>query len=125
MPQYQLEVVNVKYLIFDLNDYICLFIIDTNMIQMLLNNFSNTNHHYLDIKTVLRQELGNDWKSNLKEFNPKPVAAASIGQVHRAVLNDGRVVAIKVQVLTNFKFRFYISSHKCNDICSINIKKYY
>lgn len=92
---------------------------------MLLNNFSNTNHHYLDIKTVLRQELGNDWKSNLKEFNPKPVAAASIGQVHRAVLNDGRVVAIKVQVLTNFKFRFYISSHKCNDICSINIKKYY
>jgi aarF domain-containing kinase len=44
-------------------------------------------------------ELGPDWRARLggDAFQDAPVAAASIGQVHRSVLPDGRAVAIKVQ----------------------------
>lgn len=38
-----------------------------------------------------------DWRSRITEIDDKPLAAASIGQVHRARLNDGREVAIKIQ----------------------------
>lgn len=41
-------------------------------------------------------ELGVDWRNNFKEFNEDPFAAASIGQVHKGILLDGREVAIKV-----------------------------
>ena len=47
---------------------------------------------------VLVKELGADWRDKLLEFDMKPFAAASIGQVHRGVLKDGRPVAIKIQV---------------------------
>ena len=40
-------------------------------------------------------ELGEDWMSKYKEFDVKPFAAASIGQVHRAVLLDGTQVRKK------------------------------
>ena len=36
----------------------------------------------------------------MAEFDPLPLAAASIGQVHKAVLHDGREVAMKIQVCT-------------------------
>ena len=49
------------------------------------------------LEETLRSELGDDWRSRLASFEEVPVAAASIGQVHRAVLDDGRPVAIKVQ----------------------------
>ena len=48
-------------------------------------------------QAVLRSELGADWRSNFAEVNLRPAAAASIGQVHRARLSDGREVAIKIQ----------------------------
>ena len=38
----------------------------------------------------------------LSEFDDKPLAAASIGQVHKGVLLDGREVAIKIQVESTF-----------------------
>jgi predicted unusual protein kinase regulating ubiquinone biosynthesis (AarF/ABC1/UbiB family) len=38
-----------------------------------------------------------DWRQRITEIDDKPLAAASIGQVHRARLNDGREVAIKIQ----------------------------
>jgi len=46
---------------------------------------------------VIRDELGEGPETLFLDWNPVPVAAASIGQVHRAVLRDGRVVAVKVQ----------------------------
>jgi predicted unusual protein kinase regulating ubiquinone biosynthesis (AarF/ABC1/UbiB family) len=48
-------------------------------------------------ESVVRAELGGDPDRLFLDWNPLPVAAASIGQVHRAVMPDGRVVAVKVQ----------------------------
>jgi len=49
------------------------------------------------LDTVLRQEWGADWRKQFKWFNPRPIAAASIGQVHKALTRDGQELAIKVQ----------------------------
>ncbi|MEA3055295.1 MAG: hypothetical protein QOD30_727, partial [Actinomycetota bacterium] len=48
-------------------------------------------------ENVVREELGDAPERLFLDWNPEPVAAASIGQVHRAVLRDGREVAVKVQ----------------------------
>ncbi|XP_002126787.2 atypical kinase COQ8B, mitochondrial [Ciona intestinalis] len=49
------------------------------------------------MKKVLVEEFGSDWRNLVKEFDEKPFAAASIGQVHRAVLHNGKEVAMKIQ----------------------------
>jgi len=49
------------------------------------------------VEKVLKEDLGPDWASKMKEFEKKPFAAASIGQVHRAVTLDGRPIALKIQ----------------------------
>ncbi|WP_394728386.1 ABC1 kinase family protein [Altererythrobacter sp. GH1-8] len=46
---------------------------------------------------VLIAEWGKDWRKNFKWFNPRPIAAASIGQVHKALTREGELLAIKVQ----------------------------
>ncbi len=49
------------------------------------------------VKDVFRRELGKDPSEIFREFDQTPLAAASIGQVHRAVLNSGEEVVVKVQ----------------------------
>jgi predicted unusual protein kinase regulating ubiquinone biosynthesis (AarF/ABC1/UbiB family) len=59
-----------------------------------------SNAHHMppqQLDKVLVAEWGRDWRRRFAQFQAHPVAAASIGQVHRARLPDGRVLAIKVQ----------------------------
>ncbi|MGB3796202.1 MAG: AarF/ABC1/UbiB kinase family protein [Alteraurantiacibacter sp.] len=49
------------------------------------------------LEAILAEDWGEGWRRNFSYFNPRPLAAASIGQVHRATTRDGRDLAIKVQ----------------------------
>jgi len=49
------------------------------------------------LRQVLDRAWGAGWQARFRRFEVRPLAAASIGQVHRAVGADGRALAIKVQ----------------------------
>ena len=49
------------------------------------------------VRRRMKAELGPDWESKFKSFEREAAAAASLGQVHRAVTHDGRQIACKLQ----------------------------
>jgi len=49
------------------------------------------------LETVLVSDWGEDWEAKFETFSYHPIAAASIGQVHRALTLEGEILAIKIQ----------------------------
>ncbi|MGH1347023.1 MAG: ABC1 kinase family protein [Nannocystales bacterium] len=58
---------------------------------------SVTRVDFADIESQLVKELGAQWRDKFEEFDEEPLASASIAQVHRATLEGGRKVVLKVQ----------------------------
>jgi predicted unusual protein kinase regulating ubiquinone biosynthesis (AarF/ABC1/UbiB family) len=50
-----------------------------------------------NVHRVLAEQLGSNWRRRFRGFSDRPAAAASIGQVHRAIWADGTPVAVKIQ----------------------------
>jgi len=45
----------------------------------------------------MEKSFGPQWKDRFENFDMRPFASASIGQVHKAILKNGTAVAVKVQ----------------------------
>ena len=68
------------------------------------------------LQKVLKEELGEKWRDQLADFDPQPLAAASIGQVHSVVLHSGQSAAMKIQVLRN--------TRNCKYVCTYTVCNY-
>ncbi len=65
----------------------------------ILARLRDSAHHMppQQLNAVLIAQWGTDWRRQFRHFEATPIAAASIGQVHRATMPDGQQLAIKVQ----------------------------
>ena len=62
----------------------------------ILRDSANTMPHS-QIRRVMGREYGKGWEDRFQTFDFEPIAAASIGQVHRVLTRDGRDLALKIQ----------------------------
>ncbi|HVL87529.1 MAG TPA: AarF/UbiB family protein [Candidatus Thermoplasmatota archaeon] len=70
--------------------------------KAFVDEFANMYDHvtpsaFPEVKALLESELGRPLEEVFSEFDPNPIASASIGQVHTARLRNGEKVAVKVQ----------------------------
>ena len=73
-------------------------LVGTDLGEELKNLRDNVHSESIEtVRQTLREELGDDFEQHFQSIDPEPLATASIGQVHRATLNDGRHVVLKVQ----------------------------
>lgn len=65
----------------------------------ILSRVQNSAHYmpHRQLERVMKRELGPEWHENFSSFDRVPIAAASIGQVHNAVLKSGEKVVVKIQ----------------------------
>jgi len=65
----------------------------------ILGHLRSEGHHMpqSQLNAALNAHWGNGWQQRFETFSFQPMAAASIGQVHRATTKDGRDLAIKIQ----------------------------
>ncbi len=91
---------------------------------------------YKDVKKTIEEEFGQSINKLFKEFDKKPIACASMAQVHRAKLKNGEKVAVKVQrpnvkniIDEDLDILFYLAkkiekhSQKLRDYCPTDIVK--
>lgn len=68
-------------------------------VSEVFSRLRNDAHHMpmMQVAEVMENNLGDGWQHHFRRFSFKPIASASIGQVHSAELKDGSQVAIKLQ----------------------------
>ena len=67
------------------------------VIIIFFENFGDNDSLHAQLNKVLKGEWDEGWQRQFAQFENQPIAAASIGQVHRAKLKNGEIIAVKVQ----------------------------
>ncbi len=74
-----------------------------------------------EIKSIVEEEIGTKISKAFQNFEEKPIASASIGQVHKAILRSGKVVAVKVQ-RTGIRKKFIEELETLQEMANLAVK---